>query len=293
MSGAPWLRGIFPIVYTPFDEDDRIVVEDLHRLIDHLIAAGAHGLAAVGSASECHRLTHDERRSLAEETMRAARGRVPVIVGVSATNRADALALARHAAERGAKAIFSAPPLHGPMDAPALRSYFIALADAVALPVIVQDALVPLPLGLIAELAAARPNLAFVKEEVPEMTGHRISALRALSPELSILSGGVHLIDELERGAVGAIPGSVGTADLVAAYERLLAGDIAGARARFDHFTPLSFWRRQFPLLGAKEVLRRLGVFTRARLRAPAGEHLDEQDHRELTALMERMGPPF
>ena len=47
------LRGIFPIVYTPFDADGRIDEEDLERLIEHLIAAGVHGLAAVGGASEC------------------------------------------------------------------------------------------------------------------------------------------------------------------------------------------------------------------------------------------------
>lgn len=293
MKSASPLHGIIPIVYTPFDEDDRIDTGDLHRLVDHLIAAGAHGLAAVGSASECHRLTHDERRWLAEETMRAAAGRVPVIVGVSATNRVDSIALARHAAESGARAIFSSPPLQGPTDALALRSYYIALADAVDLPVIVQDAIIPLPLSLFADLTMARPNLSCVKEEVPGETGHRISALRSLCPTLSILSGGVYLIDELARGATGATPGSIGTADLVAAHERFRAGDVAGARARFEHFTPLSFWRRQFPLLGAKEVLRRMGVFTGARLRAPAGEHLDEQDHRELTALTERMGPPF
>jgi hypothetical protein len=47
------------------------------------------------------------------------------------------------------------------------------------------------------------------------------------------------------------------------------------------------------PLLGAKEVLRRVGVFKVAYLREPAGQRLDEQDHRELSALMEMMGPPF
>ena len=53
------LHGIIPIVYTPFDADGRIVEADLRRLVDYLIAAGAHGLAAVGGgdlAVELHYL---------------------------------------------------------------------------------------------------------------------------------------------------------------------------------------------------------------------------------------------
>ena len=68
-----------------------------------------------------------------------------------------------------------------------------------------------------------------------------------------------------------------------------VAGDHDGARAAFDHFTPLSFWRLQFPILTAKEVLRRIGVFKAAYLREPTGPVLDEQDQRELSAILERM----
>src|SRR5947209_10386512 len=107
------LRGIYPIVYTPFDAEDRIDEEDLERLIEHLIAAGAHGLAAVGGASECHKMPLTERTGLAERTVRYARGRVPVIVGTSATNTAESVAMSRHAAEIGARAVFLTPPLFG------------------------------------------------------------------------------------------------------------------------------------------------------------------------------------
>ena len=86
----------------------------------------------------------------------------------------------------------------------------------------------------------------------------------------------------------------MGVADLARAFDRYSQGDLAGARAAYNHFLPLSFWRRQFALLGSKEVLRRLGVFKAAYLREPAGgQRLDAQDHRELSVLMEAMGPPF
>jgi 4-hydroxy-tetrahydrodipicolinate synthase len=287
------LRGIFPVVYTPFDAGGRIDEEDLERLVEHLIAAGAHGLAAVGGASEAHKLTVGERTWLAERTMAFARGRVPVIVGTSATNTAESVALSRHAAEIGARAVFLTPPLYGAVTPEALRHHYGAVAGTAGIPVMVQDALVPVAPALAVRLAEEFPQVCYVKEEVLGEAGHRIGELKRLRPELKVLSGGSHLLDELARGAQGAIPGSIGVADLCRAYERFVAADHDGARAAFDHFTPLSFWRLQFPILGAKEVLRRIGVFKAACLREPAGPLMDEQDHRELSAIMERMGPPF
>ena len=294
------LRGILPIVYTPFDADGAVDLGDLERLVDYLIDAGAHGLAAVGGASECHKLGLDERRALAEATVRFAAGRRPVVVGTSAASTPDAVVLSRHAESIGAQAVFLTPPLYGPATPEALRHHYGAVARAVSVPVMVQDAQAVSSAGggsvappQIVRLAEEFPNVCYAKEEAPLDSGHRVSELKRLRPSLNVLSGGSYLLDDLARGAQGAIPGSIGVADLAAAYDRWVAGDRAGARAAFDHFTPLSFFRRQFPILCAKEVLRRLGVFKAAHMRQPDGSSMDEQDHRELSELMERMGPPF
>lgn len=287
------LRGIIPIVYTPFDATGAINEADVRRLVNHLLAAGAHGLAAIGGASECHTLTLAERHQLAALVIDEARQRVPVIVGVSAATTPTAVALARQAQLLGAAAVFATPPTEGPVDLPVLRRHFGTLAQATDLPLILQDAQITVAPGDIVTLAAELPSLQYVKEEAAD-SGHRITALRRLAGDrLGLLSGGSYLLDDLARGAQGAIPGSVGVADLVRAYAAFQRGDRPAARASFNHFLPLSFWRRQFPLLGAKEVLRRQGIFTVAALRATAGQALDEHDHEELTALLEAMGPPF
>jgi 4-hydroxy-tetrahydrodipicolinate synthase len=287
------VHGIFPIVYTPYDAAGRLDREDLGRLVDYLIAAGAHGLAAVGGASECHKMSVPERKSLAELTIAAARGRVPVLVGTSAVSIADSVELTRHAGEAGAVGVFCTPPLSGPVTRDAVLLLYRQLASVVDGPVLIQDANVTVPISLIAELGREKANLRWVKEEAVD-SGHRITELRATSDAgISIMSGGSYLLDDLARGAIGAIPGSIGVADLARAYDRYVAGDLVGARAAFDHFLPLSYWRRQFPLLAAKEVLRRAGVFKAAHLREPSSERLDAQDHRELDAILEKMGPPF
>lgn len=292
-TAMPDLRGIFPIVYTPFDAQGRIDEEDLGRLVDYMIAAGTHGLAAVGGASECHKLAVPERKWLAERTIAFARGRVPVIVGTSATNTAESVELSRHAQEIGAKAVFLTPPLFGGQSPESLKYHYGQVSGAVSIPIMVQDARVSVSPAQVLRLAESFPNVCYVKEEAPLDSGHRISEIKRLKPELKVLSGGSYLLDDLARGAQGAIPGSVGVADLSRAYDLYTAGDLEGAGAAYDHFTPLSFFRRQFSLLAAKEVLRMLGVFKVACLREPVDQFMDEQDQRELSALMERMGPPY
>lgn len=287
------LMGIFPIVYTPFDADGQIIEEDVCRLVDHLIVAGAHGLAAVGGASEAFKLTLDERRQLAALVVEHTAGRVPVIVGVSAVNTSDAAALAHHAGDLGAQAVFATPPLYGPPAARTLLYHFSALADA-GVPVMVQDAEVSVPPALIARLADEIPGVRYAKEEAPLESGHRVSEiLRLTEGRVRVFSGGSYLLDDLARGAIGAIPGSIGVADLARAFDLWRVGDPIAARRAFDHFTPLSFFRRPFPLLAAKEVLRRQGVFRQAHLREPVSHSMDERDLEELTIIMNTMGPPY
>jgi 4-hydroxy-tetrahydrodipicolinate synthase len=289
------LRGIFPIVYTPFDAQGRIDEEDERRVIDYLIASGVHGLAGCGGASETRAMLVQERMWLAEVTIDQACGRVPVIIGTSASTTEITIQLSRHAERIGAKAVFSTPPTEAEHTPEAIRAHFRALSEAITIPIFIQHAGIPLSPRLLAEITAECPNVCYIKEESAR-SGHMITQTLALTGgRVRIFSGGSYLLDDLARGAVGAIPGSICAADLASAYDRYMAGDYAGARRAFTHALPLLYWRRQNPLMAAKEVLRRLGVIKAAYLREqpPGWEPLDEYDHRELTAIMEAMGPPY
>src|SRR5919108_847576 len=298
LAEAPPLRGIFPIIYTAFRADGSIDARGERRIVDYLIAAGAHGLAACGGASEAAKLGHDERKWLLEVCVDQVAGRVPVIMGCTADSTAESVDLVRHGARYGVRAAFGLLPkaqqaLQGEAQAEALRAHYLALAEASEVPIMVQEVAQPIPPELVADLHRLCPNVRYVKEEAPD-TGKRITALlQASGSRLQIFSGGGNLLDDLHRGAAGAIPGSIGVADLAAAYNRHAAGDRVGARRAFNHFLPLSHWRRQFGLIGAKEVLRRLGVIEGAYLRPPAEQSLDAFDLQELDEIMALQGPPF
>src|SRR5262249_3343037 len=160
------------------------------RLVDYLIREGAHGVAAVGGASEGHKLTVAERKWLAERTIELGDGRVPTIVGTSATCTRDAVDLTRHAESLGAVRLFCPPPVYGTVTREALDAHYGALAQATSLPILLQDAQVTVAPAEIARLGAASLQLRWVKEEAAD-SGHRISELKRIcGTGVNIMSGG-------------------------------------------------------------------------------------------------------
>lgn len=72
-------NGIWPTMITPFHEDGSIDFDSLKNLVDWYINKGVNGLFAVCQSSEMFYLSSEEKISLANATVSAAAGRVPVI----------------------------------------------------------------------------------------------------------------------------------------------------------------------------------------------------------------------
>ncbi|TYL93881.1 dihydrodipicolinate synthase family protein [Bradyrhizobium rifense] len=86
------LKGIIPVMLTPFTEAKTIDYSGLERLIEWYIANGADALFAVAQSSEMQFLTLDERVELARFVARTAAGRLPVIAsGHISESREDQL----------------------------------------------------------------------------------------------------------------------------------------------------------------------------------------------------------
>ena len=288
------LSGVFPIVPTPFRSDRSPDVGDLARVVEFIITAGADGLVFPGVASEFETLERDERRVLVNAVASAARGRIPLVVGVSA---ADAIAAAEHAAqarEVRADAVMAVAPPTMREDENLQIDYYRRIA-AEKLPIVLQNQPVPVGCGFsperIAVIAQAVPQVRYVKEETLPC-GQRVTRLLELIPGLDGVFGGAggrYITDELARGACGTMPASELVDLHVRQFTAHRAGDVAEVRRLFTRMLPLLNFQAVFRMAMTKEVLRRRGVITATYVRA-AGPTLDAGDMRELDALIDELG---
>ncbi len=284
------LTGLFPVLPTPFDSAGAPDPAAFAGLIDFAVEAGADGVAFPGMASEVETLTPDERADLVRLLGERLAGARPFIVGAS---DADPAAVARHAAQgaaAGAAAAMVMAPARLGAEVAAHAAYF-AEVGAAGLPVMLQNAPAPMGAGLapeaVAAVAAAVPAIAYVKEETAPC-GQHVSRILAAAPSLRGVFGGAgarFIMDELARGAAGAMP-ALEVADVHARlFTAWRSGDHAAARRLYSRTLPLLMFQQTFRVRATKAVLAARGLLRGDAARA-AGPGLDAGDRAELSALL-------
>ncbi len=278
---AAALAGVVPVVPTIFHDDETIDLDGTARVVDYLIDAGADGLCLLANYSEQFSLTDAERDELARTLLEHVAGRVPVIVTASHYSARIAAARARAAQDLGAAMVMLMPPFFGAtlsVAGPAVTGYFKRVADAVTIPLMVQDAplsATPLPAGLITDLVRQVPQVRYVKIEVPQAADKISQLVTELGERLPGPFDGeesVTLIPDLDAGATGTMPSSMVPAELGAIVRGYRSGDRAGAVAAWERLLPLIHYEnRQCGLRAQKILLAEGGVIACDRTRAPLG----------------------
>ena len=286
------LHGIVPILPSIFDAEGAVDEAGFARVVRYVVAAGAHGVAFPALASEFYALSDAERLRLTEIVVHEVGGAVPVVGTATAASPQAALELARGVAELGVDAIMVMPP-YVMRDGPAATiALFRAIADAVDVPLVAQNAPPPLGSGhgidFVRTLLTEVPQVRYVKEENTP-GGQRITKLLDVAPPSLVGvfggAGGRYLMDELNRGAIGAMPACELTEVHVRIYDLYRSGDTAAARALYDRTLPLLMFQTVFRMDMTKEVLRRRGMIESTHVRVGAVA-LDAGDHAELGALL-------
>jgi len=132
-------RGIIPPVFTPFKPDGEIDEDSFSSLIRFLIDNGVHALWIEGSSGEFSSLTIEERKRLYELSVEEAKGKVPVLAGVSHSSTKVAVELAKHAEKAGADAVQATPPFYFQSSQSSLFKHYKAIKEAVNIPVAMYD----------------------------------------------------------------------------------------------------------------------------------------------------------
>ena len=290
------IRGVVPILVTPFLSDGRIDEESLASLIDFNIAAGVHGLG-VALGSEVFKFNEAERAQITHATVKAVNGRVPVVINTGAAGTDLAVFYSKAAEAAGADALMIIPPSFMPASAEDIFEYYRAIDAVVGIPIFLQDVpQAPIPPGLAVRIAEACPNVKYIKVETVPVTGKVQAMSAAVGDRLVIFggAGGSYFIEEMRRGAQGTMPFCSQPADFVAVWDAFQAGDEKAARQRFDA-TIMAVNRLgnqggdMFYALH-KQLLVRRGIIRDAFVRSPTTK-IDAITAREIDEVMSALVP--
>ncbi|QNK66153.1 4-hydroxy-tetrahydrodipicolinate synthase [Variovorax sp. PAMC26660] len=237
---TPDFSGLWIPLVTPF-RDGAVDHAALAALTRRLAGDGVAGFVVCGSTGEAAAL--DETEQLAAlDTVQAAAGGLPIVMGLSGYHLGKTTAWVRKLAERPLAALLVPAPHYIRPSQAGLLEWFRAIADATAVPLLIYD--IPYRTG--ATLAretllalADHPRIRGIKD-----CGGDMAKTRAVIADgrLQVLSGEDHQIfSTVAEGGVGAIAasGHVQTRRFVQVLRLLADNRVAEARAEWQPLQPL------------------------------------------------------
>lgn len=260
----PRFPGVLPAVLTPFDASGAIDEAKLVRHVEHLLHEGVHGLVTTGTMGEAGSMTRGERHRVTQVVVELAAGRAPVVAGVSAQTAQEVIAYGQDAAEAGADAVMVLPPLVYQADERELLAFYGAIAEAVAVPIMLYNnpaasGGTDLDAATIAVLAREIDAIVAVKECSGD--ARRIAALQSAGAEITI-GGDDWALEGFAAGATGWVSGvaNVAPRECVALFDLCAAGRLDDARRVYQSLLPLARLDMRAKLVQFfKEALRLLG----------------------------------
>ncbi|CVI58395.1 dihydrodipicolinate synthase family protein [Agrobacterium leguminum] len=291
------LKGILPVLPTPFLADGGIDEAGMKRLVVFALDKGVDGVVFPGFASEVETLNAAERATLLKIVVDAVAGRVPVVAGASAADWREVVEHGRAASALGIRHLMVQPPKSVGTDAPALIEFLGRIVEALPeVEIILQNA--PAPRGsdlspqAIVEIVRALPQVTYVKEETLP-AGPAISHIIAHAPSTlkGVIGGGGarYILDEYARGATAAMPALEIAEEHVAIDRALVAGRQEEARRIYVRTLPLLVLQAVYRMRLTKYVLARRGVIEGVGVRAPTPE-LDAAAIADIDANLVELG---
>ena len=284
---------VVPII-TPLTDDDRIDAESLKKLTDHVIEGGLQCLYPCGTTGEMMYLTVEERKLIAEVTVKHAAGRVPVFIHVGAWNLKDTIELAQHAEAIGADGIGVVTPAFYKISDRGLVDFYTAVAKSVSpefpvyLYAIPQNAINDLNPAVCEEVVKQCPNVLGIKYSYPDFT--KLQQFMLVNQQrFSVLVGPDHLFEALcAVGGDGVVSGNA-----MIIREHYAAVWDAIQRKDFDLATK---YQRRTNALNAvmceinniaayKVILKEEGIISTTKMRRPM-ENLTAQQEADLLKTM-------
>jgi len=201
-------KGSIVAIVTPF-KNGKVDENKLRELIEFQIKSGTSGIVPCGTTGESATLSFEEHDKVIEITIEQVKKRVPVIAGTGSNSTQEAIMLTKHAAKAGTDASLQVSPYYNRPTQKGLYQHFKAIADAVAIPIILYNIAsrtgVNIEPETIAKLARDCKNIVGVKEASANLD--QMSRIKALCPDgFALISGDDNLtLPIMSIGGIGVI----------------------------------------------------------------------------------------
>jgi 4-hydroxy-tetrahydrodipicolinate synthase len=290
--------GIFSAQWIPTDANGRVDRSSLAAHIDFERRAGISGILALGSTGEFPFFTANERRAVLATVVELA-APLPVIANVSDIRPRVAIELGLHARTLGVPAVALMPPMYYPISQADILVYFLHVADAVGLPVMLYNfpelAGKRIELATVAAFAERAPMVA-IKQSGGDFEYHRELVALGREKGFVVMSGAdTRLPEAYALGAAGCIGGLVNIVpELMVRIDRVCrrgeAGDVTTAAETMREIGRV-LDQLTFPLnVAAGLEARGFDPGTPKMVVSRESRVLYEKIVGELTALFERLG---
>lgn len=262
------LHGIVAATVTPMGRTGAVDLGALAALVEFLVGAGVHGLFVLASQGEFYSLDRVERRRVARAAVRAARGRVPVVVNTGAVSTDASLALSRDAEEEGVDALGPITPFYVKPTPQELFEHYRAILKAVHCPVYAYNnparaGGVGLDAATVIRLAKGSLRFAGIFDATGDLRAARRYARLQEGRFGYFLAGQLDLAAAMRVGAKGAVLATANAAprEFVHMYEAARRGDLAEAERLRRRLEPLHELFRTGPFPGTmKACLELVGL---------------------------------
>ncbi|MBS1000019.1 4-hydroxy-tetrahydrodipicolinate synthase [Acetobacter persici] len=183
--------GSITALITPMNRDGSLDFTSFEHLVNWQIEEGTSALCAMGTTGESPTLSHQEHHEVIERAIKVSAGRAPVIAGAGSNSTAEAVDLARHAEKAGASAVLVVTPYYNKPTQEGLYRHFMAVADAISIPVVLYNipgrSVVEISVETTARLAR-HANIIGVKDATANLL-RPLQVRRAVSKPFNQLSG--------------------------------------------------------------------------------------------------------
>ena len=298
------IRGIQAILPTPYKDDLEIDYNDLEKCVEFCAASSVHGIVTTVNASEFQLLSENERKEVIKTVCKRADGRMPVMAGITGKTVQETLTYAKCAKEYGAQSVIAMPPYVSHIKEEEIYEFYRRLNEEADITVVIQNFVGPvgteMSVDLLLRMTSDFENIQYIKEETeraPQMISKILERTKefpdaALSGVLGGMSGR-QVIQEFYRGACGCMPACLVADVLVKLWNALENGEKDLAEELYAKLLPIIVYDGVYPIIAYKEVLKRRGVIKNSCTRLGAWGRLDQENHRELTKILETLEPYF